>query len=197
MRSNLESLGILFPGFQLRSAVEPSDEGEYRLVRLGDVTDEGLDLACLPRMGIDGRMDRYMLAAGDVILRSRGGSLKSCVTPDLEWATVPLAPLYVFRLKADGYLSSFISWWINAPEAQRTLEASAAGTSIKTVPISAFMQLEIPRAPLDVQRQIVEADALSRTERRLLGQIAEKRSRVLETQLTQRILQSNRHNPTP
>ena len=181
----LGSLGEMWTGFQVRSAIADVPEAPHRLITLGDVVDGVVSLDRAARMDLGGRIGRHSLLEGDILLRPRGANTKAAVVLDLDMPTVAVAPLWVLRLRVDTFLPDYVVWWINRCEVQEKLAAAARGSHIPSVPREAFADLEIPIPPLGVQNEIAEVERLRVEERELAARLAAARSVLIESTLEQ------------
>lgn len=177
----LSSLGELRTGYQLRGAVRPQEDGSHTIIQLGDVGDDGVRGERLIRMTLDRVRARDLIAHGDLLLRSRGASYRAALVVDCPSPTVATTPLYVFRLTDNRVSPEYLVWFINREVTQGALAGAAHGTVIPTVGIEAFATLKIIIPPLEKQHEIVQIDALLRTERTLSLQVLEKRERLART----------------
>lgn len=179
----LGSLGELWTGFQVRSAITDVPEAPHRLITLGDVTDEGIAYERLARMDLGDRLWRYVLNPGDILLRPRGANYKAAVIQDLDGPVVATAPLYVFRLQVDEALPDYLAWWINRGEVQEKLANEARGSYIPTVSKETFARLELPLPSLETQKRVAEVQSLRRQERKLVGHLEFLRDQQIEAAL--------------
>jgi|GEM_PF-1223021 len=179
----LGSLGELWTGFQVRSAITDVPEAPHRLITLGDVTDEGIPYDKLARMDLGDRLWRYVLNPGDILLRPRGANYKAAVIQDLDGPVVATAPLYVFRLQVDEALADYLAWWINRDEVQEKLANEARGSYIPTVSKETFARLELPLPSLETQKRVAEVQSLRRQERNLVGHLESLRDQQIEAAL--------------
>ncbi|WP_217808059.1 restriction endonuclease subunit S [Halomonas sp. CSM-2] len=123
--------------------------------------------------------DRYFVASGDVVFRSRGVPNSATAIDDtLAEPLLVVSPLVILRPNANCLLPAYLAWAINQPDAQRRLGAEAQGTSLRMIPMKVLEQLEIVVPDLATQRRIVELDALARQEGRLLRELATHRERL-------------------
>lgn len=183
----LSRLGELRSGFQLRGAAKHTEDGVHTVIQLGDARDTGIDMSRLIRMNLDRARERDFVSSGDILLRARGASYRACLVNDCLPQTVATAPLFVFRLNRRDALPPYLVWYINRPEVQGILAGFAHGSYIPTVSIEVFAELDIFLPPLDVQRQIVEVDALTQQEKALSARLAEERERLAQA-LLERLL---------
>lgn len=180
---SLGSLGELWTGFQVRSAITDVPEAPHRLITLGDVTDQGIAYDKLARMDLGDRLWRYVLNPGDILLRPRGANYKAAVIQDLDGPIVATAPLYVFRLQVDEALADYLAWWINRDEVQEKLANEARGSYIPTVSKETFARLELPLPSLETQKRVAEVQSLRRQERKLVGHLESLRDQQIEAAL--------------
>lgn len=179
----LGSLGELWTGFQVRSAITDVPEAPHRLITLGDVTDEGIAYERLARMDLGDRLWRYVLNPGDILLRPRGANYKAAVIQDLDGPVVATAPLYVFRLQVDEALPDYLAWWINRGEVQEKLANEARGSYIPTVSKETFARLELPLPNMETQHRVAQVQSLRRQERNLVGHLEILRDQQIEAAL--------------
>lgn len=179
----LGSLGELWTGFQVRSAITDVPEAPHRLITLGDVTDEGIAYERLARMDLGDRLWRYVLNPGDILLRPRGANYKAAVIQDLDGPVVATAPLYVFRLQVDEALPDYLAWWINRGEVQEKLANEARGSYIPTVSKETFARLELPLPNMETQHRVAQVQSLRRQERNLVGHLEFLRDQQIEAAL--------------
>jgi hypothetical protein len=182
-RRRLGDLGELRTGYQLRGAARPQEGGANRIIQLGDVRDEGIDIDRLVRVELSGADEGDFVGAGDILLRSRGASYRAALVPECPPGTVAVAPLYVLRLRAPGVLPAFVVWYVNQQGVQATLAGHARGTHIPTVSRQAFAELEIVLPPLAEQQRVAAIDALVREERILTLHLLEKQEQRVQALL--------------
>jgi restriction endonuclease S subunit len=180
MTKKLAELGEIRTGFQLREATKHDEGGANPVIQLGDVREDGIDVAALLRMDLERAREKDFVAAGDVLLRSRGASYRGAIVPDVSSGTVAAAPLYVLRLAHPGVLPEYVVWYVNQPGPQAVLAAAACGTHIPSVSRQAFAELEIVLPPVEEQRRIAEVDRLLREERGLTLALLDRRERLFQ-----------------
>lgn len=181
----LSALGELRTGYQLRGAVVPQAEGAHRLIQLGDVREDGVDVDQLVHSDLDRIRERDFLTTGDLLLRSRGASYRSVVVPPCPPGTVAIAPLYVLRVQTEEVIPEYLVWFINQPSSQMWLGAQARGSYIPTISREAFASLEVAVPPLAAQRRIAEIASLLRQEKALVQRLLERRDQMVQVLLAE------------
>lgn len=172
-------------GYTARGRLEVAQSGGVLAIQLGDVSPEGgVQVEHLTRLQIEVPPDRYFVRAGDVLFRSRGEKTTAAAIPqEFPEAALALLPLIVLRPQHGSLLPEYLAWAINQAPAQRHLEASARGTSMRMIPRSAFDDLNIDVPDLHAQRLIVETAELAGRERELASEIADKRHQLVHAAL--------------
>lgn len=172
-------------GYTARGRLEVAQSGGVLAIQLGDVSPEGgVQVEHLTRLQIEVPPDRYFVRAGDVLFRSRGEKTTAAAIPqEFPEAALALLPLIVLRPQHGSLLPEYLAWAVNQAPAQRHLEASARGTSMRMIPRSAFDDLNIDVPDLHAQRLIVETAELAGRERELASEIADKRHQLVHAAL--------------
>lgn len=177
----LAELSDIHSGYTARGRLEPLPEGGVPALQLRDVGTEGAapgpdfqryDLGKLP--------DRYFVRGGEVVFRSRGEpNAAAAIRDPLPEPAVVIVPLVIVRPDRARVLPEYLAWAINQPDAQRRLGAEAQGTSLRMIPMAVLENLEIAVPDLPTQKRIVELNALSRQEGKLLQQLAARREELV------------------
>jgi hypothetical protein len=163
-------------GFTARARLERADEGGCLAIQLRDIAQEGeIGLATLSRVDLPDVSKRYLVAAGDVLFRSRGErTIAIALNGSLEEAAIAILPLMILRPDAPRITAEFLAWSINLPTSQRHLDQAAQGGSLRMVPKSALEDLCLDVPDLATQRQITAAAHLARREAALAATLVEK-----------------------
>ena len=172
-------------GYTARGRLEVAQSGGVLAIQLGDVAPEGrVQVGHRTRLQIDVPPDRYFVRAGDVLFRSRGEKTTAAAIPqEFPEPALALLPLIVLRPQHGSLMPEYLAWAINQQPAQRHLEASARGTSMRMIPRSAFDDLNIDVPDIHAQRLIVETAELAGRERELASEIAERRHQLVQAAL--------------
>jgi hypothetical protein len=204
----LRELGELRTGFQLREAARHTEDGRYLLIQLGDVREDGVAPAM--RMDLARARPHDLVRPGNLLLRSRGSSYRAAVVPAGLGDAVAIAPLYALRIefgvalpmitprKGDlpkiqpagrpEAIPEYVAWWINLPQTQQLLASEARGSSMPTVGVQAFAELQIPLPPLALQKKVVETDRVLRQEQDLSARLQRQRKKLVSEALRQLVL---------
>lgn len=139
-----------------------------------------------PTIAVDN--PKHLLAAGDLLLASKGNNNICVIIPEIEQKCVASPSFLVIRLHdKSAILPEFVAWYLNLPTIQNTLAAQARGTSIMSISKMALGELEIPIPSIDKQKKYIELSKLQKREQELYKAIAEKRKQLLEYKMIKNI----------
>jgi hypothetical protein len=195
----LAKVADVFTGITLRgeSASRNDPNGTHRLIRIGDLSSDGVVGAGAPgRVRVDGKdSDRYTLRAGDLLVAARGSRLTAAVFDRTENAVAGSQFLVIRIRSAHSHLSAgFLAWYLNLPAIQEQLAAQMRGSYIRSLPAGVLAQLHVPIPDQRTQAAIVKLTALQREENRLTTQIAAHRARLIQQLATNSIQFNPRSN---
>jgi hypothetical protein len=164
MQSALTEVSSLFTGLTIRNRTAISDAGPVRLIQPRSII-AGPRIDLTNTDTIEGRVQlgRQLLADGDLILRTRGSRFEAAAFGGDGVATVASAPLIVLRPDPEKILPYYLQWLLNeAPEVRRALANAMRGSTVQSLNIEDLNRITVPVPPIERQRMIVEAAALSR-----------------------------------
>lgn len=186
MPTPLANLADISSGVTLRGsdAAKPTEDGNYHLLRIGDLREDGrIQIDAPANIKIDPKIgDKHRLRVGDVVVASKGSRATAAVF-ESDVPTVAGGQFFVIRLQTDHLLPAYLRWYLNLPETQARLMESARGSFVQAIPIAAIRGFAIPLPTLEIQRSIVTLHELHNEEQRLLEQIAQKRSLLVQAQI--------------
>ena len=131
---------------------------------------------------------KHLLAAGDLLLASKGNNNICVIVPEIEQKCVASPSFLVIRLHdKSAILPEFVAWYLNLPTVQNTLAAQARGTSIMSISKATLGDLEIPVPSVERQRRYIDLSKLQKREQQLYAAIAERRKQILEYKMIKNI----------
>jgi len=171
-------LGITLRG---SDASRHDPDGSHHLIRISEVTEDG-DL----RIGAPNliRVDesaavRYELRDGEVLLAARGTRMTAAIFQGPQ-AAVAGGQFCVIRAHTGWLLPEYLRWFLNLPSTQENLNSRARGTYIRSLPVKALLDLEIPLPPIPRQRVIADLYELRLHEKHLMAKLAELRGALFD-----------------
>ena len=172
-------------GYTARSRFEPTTDGGVLTIQLRDFSVGGdINPDRLTRVRLDERVDRYLVAAGDVLFRSRGDrNTATALDARFVEPAVAVLPLMVLRPTRAIILPEYLAWTINQPDAQRHFDLAARGTNLRMVPKASLDDLRLDVPDLETQKRIAVVAALAEREETLMRLLA-----TAKKDLTNRLL---------
>ena len=175
-------------GFTARGRLDPAEHGNILALQLRDVAANGtINPNNLTRIHLDPIPEKYLVSAGEVVFRSRSESMSAAVIDaPLPLPALAVLPLMILRPDTQVLSGAYLAWAINQAPAQRYLEESAQGTSLRMVSRSSLENLEIAVPGLETQERILQIAALAERERDLAHQLSLKRHELIRRMLVER-----------
>lgn len=172
------SLGITLRG---ADASRHDPEGTHQLIRIGDLSEDGTLQSGEPNLvKLDSESARRSaLHTGDVLLAARGTRMTAALFSG-EYPAVAGGQFLVIRPQVNVVLPDYLTWFLNLPATQDALAARTRGSYVRSLPVSALAELDIPLPPLPRQRAIAELHALRLREKQLMTTLASRRAVLID-----------------
>ena len=173
-------------GYTPRGALSSAETGGAPAIQLRDLAGDGPIQPS--RFELGEVSPRYLIEPGDVLFRSRGDRNTAVATDGrLYGPAFAILPIVVLRPKRDVVEPRYLAWAINQAPAQLYFDGVARGTRLRMVPRSELEKLPINVPHLEIQRAVVDLDALAAREEALSTLAAEKRRQLISLVLTERV----------
>lgn len=175
-------MGVTLRG---RDATRAVADGSCRLVRIGDVSQDGtwLNDDFVRIEPADRIREELFLRSGDVLFPNRGTRTTAIVFRMAAAQVIAGAQFFVLRANEANVLPEYLAWFLRTEESARHFEGRRKGTYVQIIERRDLEELELPLPPLAVQRKIVEVAALAVEERALSERVAALRARQVEGEL--------------
>ena len=185
--TKLDAIADIRMGVNLRGrdATRAVESGSCRLVRIGDVSQDGTWInADFARIEPAERIrEELFLRSGDVLFPNRG-TRTTAIAFRLEVSrALAGAQFFVLRPDAAKVVPEYLAWYLRSEESARHFEERRKGTYVQIVQRSDLAEMELPLPPLDVQQRIVKVAALAVEERVLSERVAALRAKYCNGQL--------------
>ena len=183
----IENLAEIRMGVTLRGrdATRPDPQGSCRMIRISDVSDDGVlrsDDLLQFEPGEKVRQALF-LRPGDILFPNRGTRTTACVF-DLPLANVLVgAQFYIIRVKPETVVPAYVAWFLRSMAAATHFNEHRKGTLVQTLQRKDIEQLSIFLPSLPRQAAIVALDTLALQERQLSAELARLRSSYLQHRL--------------
>ena len=175
-------MGVTLRG---RDATRPDPKGTCRMIRIGDITDDGHlsnpDLVQFePSEPI--KQDLF-LRPGDVLFPNRGTRTTAYVFDLPEKNVIVGAQFFIIRPDRAIVLPEYIAWFLRSEVSSPYFRGKRKGTAVQTLRRGDVEEIAIPLPPIAKQRIVVALDALAIQELQLSDKLAERHFTYLQRRL--------------
>lgn len=186
MKTTVELIDIaeVRSGFNARRRVEEAPYGAVQLLQMKDLNDAEMS-TFEELMRIDtaeAPAERSLVHAGDIIIRTRGGSnAATYIAAEPTLPTLPASPLLLIRVAEGGrVLPAYLAWLLNQADVQEQITYMACrGTAVPLISKKMLEKITLSIHPMEQQEQIVQIAALSREVQQLTHELADTRARYV------------------
>ena len=172
-----------------RDATRTVPDGSCRLVRIGDISQDGtwLNAQFANIEPNDPVKDDHFLRPGDVLFPNRGTRTTAIAWLLDQPRTLAGAQFFILRPKDKRVLPEYLAWFLRTEEAARHFEGRRKGTYVQIIERKDLAELEMPLPPASVQQKIVETAKLAVMERTRTKQLADLKYKLINGQLAQAV----------
>jgi len=197
----LSSIADIRMGATLRGldATRPVPLGNYELVRIGDVSQDGVLLSkSFPRISPKQPVsEQLFLRSGDILFPNRGTRTTAVVYRRDAGPTIAGAQFFILRPKLEDLLPEYLAWYLRTEKAAAHFEGRRKGSYVQILERRDVAELQVPVPPLIQQQKIVAIVALALSERKLTERLLALRWKLVNQQLSECAKSlTNRINPT-
>lgn len=188
----LHTVANTFRGIQYSSKQytdQGPGEGKYSVVKISDINDDFLDCSGLSTVDMpEDKVQKYLLKVDDILVISKGYSLKLAYVKDLcGKQVIPTGNLNVIRVKNSDVLPLYLYIFLMSSKGQALLEQNLAGALLKSLSKKALDEMDIPAIDLDTQevienRYLILQDKIEKLKKDLKD-LEEKQSSIFESEV--------------
>lgn len=177
-RRALASIGQIFSGFPTYRQKHGSLAIPFVSIRdLDHVGEHYWPLSSL-QVSDTNRLDRFRLVPGDVLITSRGTTLKCCVTPE-GWNGAVLASNLIAIRVGQSLRPELLAEFLNSRQGRQAIERRLAGSNLLILTPKSLADVEVPVPPLDEQEKLVELIKASEEQYQTAVSAAENRRQIV------------------
>ena len=156
-RCELRDIAFVQSGYLSRSKVLPLPSGTHRLLRVSDVSPDGVvDADTAIRFQPQRNPELYRISRGDILIVARGEvHYAYLISMDLI-NTLASSVFHIIRPRKEIVLPDYLAWWLNQPDVQAEINLNSRGTGIGYVSRQDVEHLTVVLPPINVQNGIVK-----------------------------------------
>ncbi|MER2107139.1 MAG: N-6 DNA methylase [Solibacillus sp.] len=134
-------------------------EGEYHLLQLADVQDGKIQFHQLNTINLEaGKAHTYEVKEGDILLSSRGHTIKIAVVPALDKKLIASHNFIVIRPNNDVN-SYFIKSFLESPIGTYYISSKQKGTAVTVLSVKDIESIPLPKVDTETQNRLGAAFA--------------------------------------
>ncbi len=168
-----------------RDATRPDPQGSCRMIRISDISDDGVLRSGGLLQFEPGEKIRpdLVLRVGDILFPNRGLRTTACVFDLPETPIIVGAQFFILRVKPELALPAYIAWLLRSTPAATHFAERRKGTLVQTLQRRDLEELSIVLPSLSRQAAIVALDALALQERQLSAELSTLQSTYFQHRL--------------
>ena len=156
----LEEVAQTFRGYQFNPKKQKElmpGEGEYMLLKLGDINDGKIDYDTLNTFNEEpSRIDKYLLKDGDVVFTSRGMGYKVALIEEIgDKKILPSPNLMVIRPVKTTLVPKYLYVFMNTALGKKCINRISTGGVMPVVSKTNLDSMQIPVVDFEKQRKII------------------------------------------
>ena len=142
--------------FRGKAITEKVDGGNVSVINISNISNIGIDYGNLETINEEERkVARYLLQDGDVLITTKGFSIKVAVFEKQPKMCVASSNLYVIRTQSKLLNGTYLKLFLESDVGIKLLKSLQRGTAIININYQDINQLEVPIPPLDDQMEVV------------------------------------------
>lgn len=142
--------------FRGKAITEKAEGGNVAVVNISNISETGIDYADLETIDEEERkVARYLLQDGDVLITTKGFSLKVAVFEKQPRMCIASSNLCVIRTQSKILNGTYLKLFLESEVGIKLLKSLQRGTTIVNINYQDICQLEVPVPLLDDQIEVV------------------------------------------
>lgn len=144
-----------------------------------------------PNLKMDKKIERHLLMPGYVLFAAKGFKNFAITISHTMPQAVASTTFFVIKINAalnGSIMPEYLTWYLNNPETQKMLKASAIGSSLPSISKEVLQSLQVPVPSGERQQTILEIHKLHVTEKKLKQRIES----LKELHIQQTLLQATK-----
>ena len=158
-----------------RDATRPDLRGSCRLIRIGDISNDGVLLTndLMPFEPREAVKDDQFVKPGDVLFPNRGTRTTALAFDLPEPRVLAGAQFFVLKPNRNKVLPAYLAWFLRSEPAVQHFQTRRKGSHVQTIQRHDIAELIVPLPSLAIQAKIAAAESLVVQEKLLSERISQ------------------------
>ena len=180
----LTNLASIQMGYSFRDKLEFLPLNGTPVIQMKDITEsEVINISQLDRIKFDDFNKTQIVEKNDIVLRTRGSFIRSCLIDEISEPVVLAAPNIRIRVTSSKVLPVYLSWYLNSNLGQASLRSLTEGSGQQMISKQNLEKLKTFVASIAIQESIVQVAALAKRENELYKNISDLRTKLINQNL--------------
>lgn len=133
------------------------DEKVYKLISVGDIQNGSFDIDSLQVIKNDGKLERYLVKNGDVLISSKSTKVKTSIVENIgDTKLVATGSILVIRCDQEKINPVYLKVFFDSNKGKKILESIQTGTVIISINVSALLKMRISCVDRKLQDEVAE-----------------------------------------
>lgn len=133
------------------------DEKVYKLISVGDIQNGSFDIDSLQVIKNDGKLERYLVKNGDVLISSKSTKVKTAIVENIgDTKLVATGSILVIRCDKEKINPVYLKVFFDSNKGKKILESIQTGTVIISINVSALLKMRISCVDRKLQDEVAE-----------------------------------------
>lgn len=133
------------------------DEKVYKLISVGDIQNGSFDIDSLQVIKNDGKLERYLVKNGDVLISSKSTKVKTAIVENIgDTKLVATGSILVIRCDKEKINPVYLKVFFDSNKGKKILESIQTGTVIISINVSSLLKMRISCVDRKLQDEVAE-----------------------------------------
>ena len=152
------SLADVAKVFRGKAITQKAEDGPVLVVNISNINETGIDYASLDSIDEpENRVERYILEEGDVLITSRGTTVKIAVFKPQEKPCIASSNINVVRTNKKVLLGTYLKLFLDSPAGMKMLKMLQRGETIVNINAQDILTLDVPTPSLEEQSSLISS----------------------------------------
>ena len=154
-KNSLANVAKVFRG---KAITQKAENGQILVVNISNINETGIDYASLDSIDEpENKVERYILEEGDVLITSRGTTVKIAVFKSQEKPCIASSNINVVRTNKKVLLGTYLKLFLDSPAGMKMLKMLQRGETIVNINAQDILTLDVPTPSLEEQSSLINS----------------------------------------
>lgn len=184
----LSEIAKIDSGKSFRNKIDNDPNGNCLVIQMKDISYESQEFIGNPQIISQNEVrPEQLLQKGDILFLAKGNN-NYAIEYNLNVLAVTVSLFFVIRPNHSVVDSQFLTWFLNASNAQAYFKENREGASVGNIRKEVIEKLEIELPDLNRQKQIAKLNQLLKEEKRITKKYIESKEAFINSSISKLLL---------